>query len=243
MVIRWKYVMEGLILGLIAGIFINFFFGIIGVLFIYFIGAYYAGSKVGGGRLNGAINGIMVGILGLGLLALLSSIDIGPFSESGFVAALWVLSVIGIFLGTIEGALGAGSKKSEETKATTVNNNQSENNSAKNQIPPTQANKGVSGDYQTVEMGDYAGYIYKLAGDLNISNIDELYNRHTASCANCGAEFSKETLQQLAVFGPKSDFNNSGSKPLVIGTSTQGEAIRRGRCPYCNHNKINISMK
>jgi Zn finger protein HypA/HybF involved in hydrogenase expression len=93
-------------------------------------------------------------------------------------------------------------------------------------------------EHVIIEIKDYPKYWIKIAEMLGTTNISELYSKHTASCANCESQFTKEALQHLAVF---SNFGDLRGKPITIwGANKQGNDWRAGKCPNCGSNKMRI---
>jgi hypothetical protein len=90
-----------------------------------------------------------------------------------------------------------------------------------------------------IEISEYPEYWMTIAEKLKTSNINELYQKHRAYCANCGSQFTKDALQHLSMFGQGSQF---GGRGIIMGASQQGNAFRSGKCPACGHTKMRISI-
>ena len=89
----------------------------------------------------------------------------------------------------------------------------------------------------TIPMGKYGEFFLEFGSSLKTTDPDVVYSTHQAYCANCGVHFTKEALQHLSLFGPKSGF---GSTLVAMGASRQGNNIRAGRCPICGHSEMKI---
>ena len=84
--------------------------------------------------------------------------------------------------------------------------------------------------------GKYFTELVRSSKAINTTDVDALYSKFQASCANCGTQYTKEALSKLYLFGPDSMFGTVA----IVGDSKEGTDISAGRCPNCGHSKMRI---
>jgi len=95
--------------------------------------------------------------------------------------------------------------------------------------------------HYTIRISRFESFFDRMARSETVPRVPKVFARFQAYCAGCGGQFTIEALQHLIICGNRSSHRKLLGGPLRIsGATSEGEALRAGRCPNCGHSKMRI---